>query len=270
MGKSNIDKNTSLSNSFSARTTADYVTNETQFANQDLVLDGIEVPRGTQISRPINLGGYWNASNNTTFGVLVSKLKTNINTSIGINYSRQPGLNNGIKNLASTYSGSGKVSFVSNISKDVDFNVYYSASTNTVVNSAETRGNANSNYITQTIGGKVDFTFWKGVVFRSTINYQKYDGVNEEFNTIFTLWNMSIAKKFLKNNMGELELSVFDLLNQNRSVSQSISAAYLQETRTQVLQQYFMMTFTYQLRKFTGASSSQGRGQGGGPRGNRN
>lgn len=250
-GKSNIDKNTSISNNISVRATKNYVTNETQFANQDLVLDsGIEVPRGTQISRPVNLNGYWNVGNNTTFGVLVSKFKTNINTTIGINYRRQPGLNNNVKNLASTYTGSGRVSFVSNISKDVDFNVYYDASTNTVVNSAQTRSNANSNYITQAIGGTVNLTFWDGIVFRSDIIYQKYNGVNEAFNTTYTLWNMSIAKKFLKNDLGELALSVFDLLKQNRSVSQSVSPTYLEETRTQVLQQYFMLTFTYQIRKF--------------------
>ena len=74
--------------------------------------------------------------------------------------------------------------------------------------------------------------------------------MNDAFNTTYTLWNMSLAKKFLKNNLGELELSVFDLLKQNRSISQSVTATYLEETRTQVLQQFFMLKLTYQLRKF--------------------
>jgi len=250
MGKSNIDKNTSISNFTRIETTLNYVTNETQFANQDMEIEGIEVPRGTQISRPINLNGYWNATNNTTYGMPVTKLKSNLNTTIGVSYRRQPGLNNEVENFASTYSGSAKLSLVSNFSKDIDYNIYYSASTNTVVNSAEISNNSNSSYLTQTVGGKFNLTFWKSFVFRSDIFYQKYNGVNDEFNTAFTLWNLSIAKKFLKNNLGELELSVFDLLKQNKSISQSVTSTYLQETRTQVLQQYFMLTFSYQLRKF--------------------
>ncbi|MFY0653409.1 MAG: outer membrane beta-barrel protein [Cyclobacteriaceae bacterium] len=264
--KSNIDNNTSFSNFSRMETTYNYVTNQIRFASDGFVFnDDIEVPRGTQISQPVNLNGYWNLNNSTTYSKLISKIKTNMSTTIGLTYRRQPGFNNEMRNIASTYSGSGRVNFASNISKDVDFNIYYNASTNTVVNSIVSGRNSNNHYITQTVGGKINLTFWKGVVFRSDIFYQKYDGVNDEFNTTYTLWNMSLAKKFLKNNLGELEVSVFDLLKQNRSITQSVSPTYLQETRTQVLQQYFMLKFTYQLRKFKASASSQGGGQGGGP-----
>lgn len=259
-GKTNTDKNTSLSNFSRVELTNNYITNETQFANSEVVLDdGTVVPAGTQISRPINLNGYWNLTNSTTHSLLISKLKTNLNTSLGISYRRQPGMNNEIENFANTYSGNVKFSFVSNISENVDFNVYYNTSANTVVNSAESRSNSNNNYLTQTLGGKVNLTFWKSFVFRSDIFHQKYNGVNDDFNTSYTLWNLSLAKKFLKNNLGELELSVFDLLKQNRSINQSVTATYLEESRTEVLQQYFMLTFTYQLRKFKAAKQDRVR-----------
>ena len=61
---------------------------------------------------------------------------------------------------------------------------------------------------------------------------------------------MSLAKKFLKNELGELEITVFDLLGQNQSFSQNINPGFVEEIRTQVLQQYFMLTFTYQIRFF--------------------
>jgi hypothetical protein len=253
--KSNIDKNSSISNLIRFQSTQNYVTNEITFASEDLVIEvgpdiELEVPRGTQISQPINLNGYISASNNTTLSKLIKPLKSNLSTTLGINYRRQPGLNNEIKNIASTYTGSGRLAIASNISKDIDFNIYYDVSTNTVVNSEVSTRNSNNNYLTQTVGGKFNITFWKGVVFRSDIFYSKYNGVNDAFNTTYTLWNMSLAKKFLKNNLGELELSVFDLLKQNRSISQSVTATYLEETRTQVLQQFFMLKLTYQLRKF--------------------
>ena len=97
---------------------------------------------------------------------------------------------------------------------------------------------------------KFNFIFWKGFVFRSDIYYQEYLAANDGFTTYYTLWNMALAKKFLKNDMAELELSVFDLLGQNQSVSQVVDPTYFEETRTEVLQQYFMLKFTLQIRKF--------------------
>jgi hypothetical protein len=61
---------------------------------------------------------------------------------------------------------------------------------------------------------------------------------------------MSIGKKFLANQAGELKLGVFDLLKQNQSVSRNITETYQEDIRNQVLQQYFMLTFTYSLRNF--------------------
>ena len=59
-----------------------------------------------------------------------------------------------------------------------------------------------------------------------------------------------IGKKFLKNKAAELKLSVFDLLKQNQSISRTVEANYIEDTQSQVLQQYFMLTFTYSLKNF--------------------
>ncbi|MDA1122470.1 MAG: outer membrane beta-barrel protein [Bacteroidetes bacterium] len=250
--KTNPDKNTSISNFTRVQMTSNYVTNATQIMRADSVLGvGLVIKRGAQISEPVNFNGYWNINNNTTYGFLISKLKTNLNTTAGLSYRRQPGRTNRIPNIANTYSGNARLALVSNINENVDFNIYYNISANTVVNSIRTRNSGNSNYITQTFGGKFNLIFWKGFVFRNDIFYQKYKGVNDSFSTSYTLWNMSIAKKFLKDDLGELELSVFDLLGQNRSFSQSVNPSYIEETWTKVLQQYFMVTFTYQLRNFS-------------------
>jgi vacuolar-type H+-ATPase subunit D/Vma8 len=56
------------------------------------------------------------------------------------------------------------------------------------------------------------------------------------------------GKKFLKQQQGELKLTVFDLLKQNRAISRTVTEAYVEDTQSRVLQQYFMMTFTYKLK----------------------
>jgi hypothetical protein len=54
-------------------------------------------------------------------------------------------------------------------------------------------------------------------------------------------------------------LSVFDLLKQNQSIVRTVTGAYIEDAQSQVLQQYFMLTFTYSLRNFgVAAKSSNG------------
>jgi vacuolar-type H+-ATPase subunit D/Vma8 len=66
---------------------------------------------------------------------------------------------------------------------------------------------------------------------------------------------MSAGKKILKDQKGELKLSVFDLLKQNRSITREVTSEYIQDVQNQVLQQYFMLTFTYNLRNFGTAAA---------------
>ncbi len=248
--KSIAEKNTSISNFSLVQMTQNYITTATEFANKDSVYaGGIVVQEGTQISKPVNLNGYWNIMNNTTYSFKISPIKSGLNTSLGLGYVRRPGQTDQLSNISNTYSLSLKLSLVSNISEKVDFNTYYNASRNLVYNSIES-SNGSSNYILQTLGLKCNITFWKGLVFRNDTYVEKYNGFSDDFNSSYLLWNMSVAKKILRNDLGEVELSVFDLLNQNQSFSQNITPSYIEEVRTQVLKQYFMLKFTYQIRSF--------------------
>lgn len=249
--KFNTDKNTSISNFTRVQTTSNYITNATQYAEKDSVYSGgLVVQEGTQVSIPINLNGYWNVSNSTTYSKLISKIKSNLNSTLGLGYVRRPGRTDSITNISNTYSVNLKLSLVSNISENLDFNTYYNISANTVSNSIQSSSTSNSQYMIQTVGVKLNYIFWKGIVFRNNLYFENYNGFSDTFNSNYVLWNMSLAKKFMKNDRGEFELSVFDLLNQNQSYTQSITANYLEEKRTQVLKQYFMLKFTYQLRSF--------------------
>ncbi len=251
LNKANTDKNTSIANFTRIQATSNYITNATEFAEKDSVYaGGIKVQEGTQLSIPVNLNGYWNVMNNTTYSALISKIKSNLNTSIGLGYVRRPGRTEEITNISNTYSVSMRLGLSSNISENIDFNTYYNVSSNLVNNSIESQANSDSRYITQTVGGKLNLIFWKGFVLRNDIYYEKYNGISEDFNSDYILWNISVAKKFLKNDLGELELTAFDILNQNQSFSQNVTPNYIEEIKTQVLKQYVMLKFTYQLRMF--------------------
>ncbi|TRX59018.1 outer membrane beta-barrel protein [Fulvivirga sp. M361] len=247
--RTNVDKNRSLSNFIRISNTSDFITNATFTASSDSVITGdIVLPRGGQISQPLNIDGYWNLQNNTTYSFVIAPLKLNMSADIGVGFIRSPGIVNGLENISETYNGNARLVMASNISQNVDFNLSYGTSLNRVENTV--RSNSNNRYTTQTISGKLNLILFKGFVFRSDINYQIYRGISEEFDTDYALWNASVAKKFLKNDRGELTIRVFDILGQNQSITQQVTSAYLGETRSLVLEQYWMFSFTYQLRRF--------------------
>jgi len=62
---------------------------------------------------------------------------------------------------------------------------------------------------------------------------------------------MSLGKKVFKNQRGEVSIMVYDLLNQNANVRRNISDTFIEDIQTNVLQQYFMLSFTYNLRRFS-------------------
>jgi hypothetical protein len=52
------------------------------------------------------------------------------------------------------------------------------------------------------------------------------------------------------------------LLKQNQSIMRNVSDSYIEDVQYKVLQQYFMLTFTYNLRNFgTAAARALNRSQ---------
>ncbi len=69
-------------------------------------------------------------------------------------------------------------------------------------------------------------------------------------------WNGGINYLFLKDEKGQLKLSVHDLLNQNISVNRVTRTVY-QDNQTTVLRRYFLLTFTYNTRSFGAPTGGQ-------------
>lgn len=244
----NSEKNLMLSNFSSLSTQQNYMGTKSTILRQDSLINSILVPAGAQISSPINLDGYWSLQNNTTFSRAIPKIKNNLNTSLNLGYSRIPGLSNETENYSKNYSAAIKVGLASNISEKIDYDFSYEIDYNSVRNSLQK--SSTNKYYTQTLSFDLNLTLKTNYVFRNQTYFQRYQGINNAFNTSYTLWNIGFARKFLKGNKGELEFSVFDVLGQNQSFSQSVSAIALEEKQTEVLQQYFMLTFTYNFKQF--------------------
>ncbi len=247
--KSNLEKASIFFLMLSGDFSQNYIGNATFLSgSDDPIFADLNVSRGTQITRPINLDGYQKIRLFTTYGFPFKPIKTNINLDLTGDLIKTPGLINGNLNTSDNKTLTGGITFASNISENVDFTISSRTGLNRVENSLQFA--ENTNYLSQKTSVKLGIIFPKGIIYRTKISHQHFDGLSDDFNQSYFLWNMSLGIKMLKEQRGELAISVFDLLNQNQSITRNITDVSIEDLETNVLQQYFMLKFTYNFRNF--------------------
>jgi hypothetical protein len=87
---------------------------------------------------------------------------------------------------------------------------------------------------------------------RTSLSYQFFSGYRSQNDKPYLLWNLDISKALIKNKL-IVTLSANDILNQNKNLQKVMSDSYIQETRYNVIRQYFLFTVTYKF--FTGGTS---------------
>lgn len=225
------------------------ITNTTYLAQRDTVLaNGVVLYTGSQLTRPVNLDGYRSFRSFLTYGLPVSKLKSNLNFNLGYTYTRLPGLVNDVLNLANTSAFNGGLVLSSSASENLDFTLSYAGTYTFVRNTI--RPQLNTSFFFHAASARVNYIFGKGFLLNSDVTNTLYRGLGAGFDQDFVLWNVSFGKKFLRDRRGELKLTVFDVLRQNNSIARAVTETYVDDTQTQVLQQYAMLTFTYTFRNF--------------------
>jgi hypothetical protein len=228
------------------------ITNSTIIAGQDTLIDHtILLHRGSQFTLPVNINGYWSANGLLTYGIAISKIKCNLSLSLGLNYSRSPGLVNNVQTQSSTYVPTGGIILSSNISEKIDFTIGYTGTYNVIQNTIQT--NANNNYYTHSANAKFNWLFWKGFVFNTSLQNSYYKGSSQGFNQNIFLWNLALGYKFLKDKSLDIRASVNDVLNQNSGLSRTVSQTYIEDDRSLVLRRYMLLTVTWTLRFFKGS-----------------
>jgi hypothetical protein len=230
-----------------------YITNATLLVVRDtLIASNILLPAGGQYTRPVNLNGNWNFRSFVNYGTPLLFIKSNMNFNAGFTYNRIPNLVNDLLQFNNTYNANAGVFIGSNISQKIDFRIGYQANYNIVKYSQNSL--SNNNYYTGVANVGVNAMPWKGLNLQSDLNFNHYAGLNKDYNQNYALWNAAIGYKFLKNKSAEFKVQVFDILGVNNSISRTVTESYVQDSRTDVLDRYFMLQFTYKFNKFNSLS----------------
>ncbi len=245
----NTVKATSFFALLGANYSSNYIGNSTLIANQDTtVYNSVFLKQGSQIIRPVNLDGYFSLRSFINYTFPIKKIKTNLSLNVSGNYNNVPGLINTQINYAKTATGGLGIVLSSNISEKIDFTISSNSSYSNINNTLQS--SSNTTYFSQNSKLKITLNPWKGLVLQSEYSNMYYTGLTSAFNQSISLWNAAIGYKFLKNKQAELRLTVCDLLNQNNSVARTNTDSYIQDSQTNVLNRYYMLTFTYNFKKY--------------------
>ena len=246
----NPDNEQSFFAMINSSTTSNRVVNNTIIADEPIELaNGIILRKGAQLTQPINLDGYWDISSYFHYGLPVRLLPSNFNVHGGIRYSHSPGMVNNETNTVNATRYSGGLSLSSNISDRIDFNIWTRSSFNNVENSL--RPELGNNYFTQTTRVNYNWILWDGLVYRLDMNHRLNSGLSEGYDNSIFLVNMAIGKKLLKNERAEVSVNVYDLFGQNNNIQRDITETYIEDSSSNVLQRYFMVSLTYNIRYFS-------------------
>ena len=250
ISKINLEKSRTLFLFVTHSVTSDFIGNSTFLTTRDTLINNeILLRSGGQLSRPVNLDGNIRSSFFLTYGAPLKKLKTQFNINTRVSFNRTPGLINGVSNLNDNTTLSQGLTFNSNISQNVDFSISTTGSYN-IVNSS-LQQNLNNNFYQQESNMRLYFSSKNGKFFMgNNVAHSLYSGLSEGFNQNFWLWNMEGGFRFAKNNKAEIKAVLFDVLNQNNSISRTISDVAVTDVFTNVLTRYGMITFTYILGNF--------------------
>jgi hypothetical protein len=245
----NTSKGNSLFVNFFGSMTNNYVATATYTAKNDSALTNtVTLYRGSQLTKPVNLDGQRNFNVFVTYAQPIKAIKTNINLNAGFVVNRTPGMINNVTGITRSYNYNAGVVLASNISQYVDYTVSYNGSFNNAKSTLQSQNN--NKYFSHSATAKLNLLSKKGWVFNTDVTNQLYSGLSDGFNQSYWLWNMAVAKKLFKGQKGEIRLSVFDLLDQNQSITRTVSETYFEDVNTKVVRQYFMLTFTYNIKNF--------------------
>ena len=203
---------------------------------------------GVQITKPVNLDGTYNILAFVNYGFPIRKPKSNLNFGLNFNRMQSQSLVNGLSNYSRNTTIGQSITWTTNLKEKWDFNL----TTNTIYNIANytLQPDQNANYFSQYLGFELTRYTKSGWIFSSDFDYTYNGGRTDGFNTSIPLLNASIAKQVFKNKAGEVKFYMFDLFSQNQSITRSVASNYIQDVQTRVLTNFFMVSFTYNLRSF--------------------
>tara|TARA_R110002051_G_scaffold58777_3_gene107951 strand:+ start:1416 stop:4187 length:2772 start_codon:yes stop_codon:yes gene_type:complete len=172
-----------------------------------------------------------------------------------VNYNKRVGFTNGQRLESKNLSFSPRISTTLNFREMVEIEPVYAITfdqTNYNLNGLE-----DVNFIAHNFQFKTT-TYWpENLIWGNDITYSYNGNVGTGFDKDAIFWNMSLGMQIM-DKKATLKVLAYDLLNQNINTRRSSGDDFIQDFQGTVLQQYFMLSFSYKFDQFGGKKSRGG------------
>jgi hypothetical protein len=209
---------------------------------------------------PENVTGYYTAQGYANYSIPFSNRTFILTMASKLAYTNNPLYFDGVRDVNRTWVPTETVKFEMDKGDwlEVIGGGSYSLNSTTYSQTSQSDGLTNSQTESWVLAQSSRVDFLKIFSFRYDLIYtinQGYAG-NVGAKPI-TLLNAILEARFFKQQ-GVLGLSVNDLFNQNASFSQSAGTGTISQTQTNILNRFFLLSFTYKFAKFKGAQQTGG------------
>lgn len=199
-------------------------------------------------SRPENISGGTRIGSYFNLGFPLKKTKATLNLGGNLNFSKNPTYINAVFNNTNSDNYNFRMSL--DLTPTEKFTFYPNFNWNFTDTRYSINKTQNQKIYNYTYGGTMNVQLPAGIFFNGQMNYQIYKLKNEQFpfTQRLPIMNLSVYKLFLKDNKAEVRLTAYDVFNKNRGITQQANQNFVQREQVQTLAQYFMLTFTYNVR----------------------
>jgi hypothetical protein len=202
-----------------------------------------------------NVDGIVRMNGGGSYSKTIKKDSTSLRYYVGLygNYNKEFNFSNGVKFSTKRTGISPSMGLTYNYKELFEIQPRYNVDINTTQYSLENL--ENETFQAHTVGLKMT-TFWpEKIVFGNDFRYTYQTNVAPGFERGALFWNMSLGVKVFKDK-GTIKLTAYDLLNQNINTRRTVTADFIQDSQSLVLQRYFMLGFTYKINKVGGNKNS--------------
>ena len=218
-----------------------------QFTNNSIVNYDSVLPSRVILSKPVNVNGAYRVNATANYGFGIKKMYSRFNFGLNGGVNNNISYSNGLLNTTLIKSVGPSFTYTLSMDEVVDINLtarHSYSNTNNALNPA-----LNTNYLTRTYSADLTNYLPFEIVLNQSMNYTINEGRAAGYNTAVPIWNASLSKFFMKNKRAELKISAFDILNKNVGVSRNVSQNQIVDQSYNVINQYFLVGFTYSLQK---------------------
>ncbi|WP_209866321.1 outer membrane beta-barrel protein [Chitinophaga sp. OAE865] len=202
---------------------------------------------GRQTDQPININGGYTISINIDNNTPLKSKKSSINFSTKGVINRSMNYTNGTKIFHKDFTFSQSIGFQFEYKELFKCNIAGNLNYNQVVYS--TIQSTSFHYFNGAISFTGDLNLPHKIVISTNVNYGWTTGRMEGYNLNPIIVHASISKSLFSHQQGIIKLQGFDLLRQNTNISRIVQNNYIQDTRTNSLQRFFLIGFSYFLGK---------------------